>query len=243
MKTQGAPQGGTCGAGTASGANGARKPVVGLLIAAGYGRRFDPTGQRLKLEERIDGEMVAVRTARALLGGCDRVVAVLRRESTALADALAVAGCEITWVSGPEGMGTSIGCAARAAFCAETAGGALPHPRPAALLVQPADMPWLQAATVLRLAGAVAPNREPIVLPVYRGQDGHPVRFDARLAPALAGLAGERGARALLQRHPAHRIAVSDAGEDGSAPPAGTCSPSMWITRRPTSTPSARSTA
>ncbi len=215
MGTQGAPQGEASGASEASeagGASGLPRPVVGLLIAAGYGRRFDPSGQRSKLEERIDGEMVAVRTARALLGGCDRVVAVLRRESTALADALALAGCEITWVSGPEGMGTSIGCAARAALGAETGGGAIPHCRPAALLVQPADMPWLEAGTVLQLAGAVAPNRDPIVLPVYRGQDGHPVRYDAPLAPALAGLVGERGARALLQRHPAHRIAVSDAG-------------------------------
>ena len=65
------------------------RPVVGLLIAAGFGRRFDPTGRRVKLEERIDGEMVAVRTARALLAGCDLVVAALRRESTVLTDALA----------------------------------------------------------------------------------------------------------------------------------------------------------
>ncbi len=188
-------------------------PVVGLLIAAGYGRRFDPSGRRSKLEERIDGEMVAVRTARSLLAGCDRVIAVLRHESTALADALATAGCEIAWVSGPEGMGTSIGCAARAALGADMAGGAaMPPSQLAALLVQPADMPWLQPTTVRQLAGANAPNGEPIVLPVYRGQDGHPVRFDARLAPALASLAGERGARALLQRHPAHRIAVTDAG-------------------------------
>jgi molybdenum cofactor cytidylyltransferase len=179
------------------------RPVVGLLIAAGFGRRFDPTGRRAKLEERIDGEMVAVHTARALLAGCDLVMAAVRRESTALTDALAEAGCEIAPVSGPEGMGTSIACAARAALAAVGV---------RAVLVQPADMPWLEAATVREVAGAVVPNGEPIVLPVYRGQDGHPVRFDALLVPALARLAGERGARDLLQRHPAHRIAVSDVG-------------------------------
>src|SRR5690606_23081098 len=81
-----------------------------------------------------------------------------------------------------------------------------------ALLVQPADMPWLQAATVQLLAATVPPDGELIVLPTYRDQDGHPVRFDGRLAPELAALTGERGARALLQRHAAHRIAVSDAG-------------------------------
>ena len=62
------------------------------------------------------------------------------------------------------------------------------------------------------VATAVAPNREPIVLPVHGGQDGHPVRFDASLGPDLARLTGERGARALLQRHPAHRIPVTDVG-------------------------------
>ena len=183
---------------------GTERPVVGLLVAAGFGRRFDPTGRRSKLEARIDGEMVAVRTARALLAGCDRVIAALRRESTVLADALGQAGCEIAWVSGTEGMGTSIGCAARAALAAPAA--------PGALLVQPADMPWLAAATVQRLCAAISPGGEPIVVPVFRGQDGHPVRFDGSLAPALAALSGERGARGLLQRHPTHRMPVADPG-------------------------------
>ena len=37
--------------------------IVALLVAAGYGRRFDPTGSHAKLEARIDGAMVAVQTA------------------------------------------------------------------------------------------------------------------------------------------------------------------------------------
>lgn len=190
-------------------APGARAPreggiVVGLLVAAGYGRRFDPSGRRAKLEERLDGTMVAVRTARALLAGCDRVVAAVRPESVALASELARAGCEIARVSGPEGMGTSIGCAARAVP-------AWPDPL-RAVLVQPADMPWLSAQTVRLLAGTVAAGGEPIVLPVFRGQDGHPVRFDAALLPELAALSGERGARPLLLRHPTHRIPVDDIG-------------------------------
>jgi molybdenum cofactor cytidylyltransferase len=177
--------------------------VIGILVAAGYGRRFDPSGARSKLEEPIDGVMVAVRTAQALLAGCDRVVAAVRPESTRLATALARAGCIIAPVSGPEGMGTSIGCAARTAR-------ADPHLR--ALLVQPADMPWLAPGTVRLLAEAAAPAGQGIIVPTFRGQDGHPVRFDARLAGELAGLSGERGARPLVLRHPPHRIPVDDAG-------------------------------
>ena len=52
--------------------------IVGLLVAGGYGRRFDPTGARSKLEVRLDGVMVAARTAQSLLAGCDRVIAVVR---------------------------------------------------------------------------------------------------------------------------------------------------------------------
>lgn len=177
--------------------------VIGLLVAAGRGRRYDPGGARSKLEVRIDGAMVAVRTAQALLAGCDRVIAVVRPESVALAEQLRLAGCEIALVTGDEGMGTSIACGARAA---------LAYPRVRALLVQPADMPWLDADSVRRVAQADASPGQLIVVPVFRGQDGHPVRFDVSLAPALMQLGGDRGARQLLLDHPPLRIPVDHAG-------------------------------
>ena len=177
--------------------------IVGLLVAAGYGRRFDPTGARSKLEVRLDGVMVAVRTAQSLLAGCDRVIAVVRAESAPLADELARAGCEISQVSGEEGMGNSIACGARTA---------LRHEATRMLLVQPADMPWLAVASVRQVAQAAAQSGQLIVVPTYKGQDGHPVRFDASLVPALAQLSGERGARHLLLRYPPLRIPLDDAG-------------------------------
>lgn len=205
--------------------------IVGLLVAAGHGRRFDPTGARSKLEVRIGGVMVAVRTAQALLACCDRVIAAVRPESTNLADELAHAGCEISVIGGEEGMGNSIACAARQAAR---------HDALRMLLVQPADMPWLEVSSVRRVVGAEAgegqpnlgpnlnlnpnPNPDPdsdpghagekrlIVLPTYRGRDGHPVRFDRTLLAALSGLTGDRGARPLLMLHPPLRIAVDDPG-------------------------------
>lgn len=182
---------------------GAPGAVVGLLVAAGRGRRFDPTGARSKLEARLDGEMVAVRTARALLAGCDRVIAAVRPESDSLSAALRQAGCEIAPVGGDEGMGNSIACGARAALL---------HEDLRLLLVQPADMPWLAGASVRQVAQAVAQDGQVIVLPTFGGQDGHPVRFDRRIVPALAQLSGERGARHLLRRHPPLRIPLDDAG-------------------------------
>jgi molybdenum cofactor cytidylyltransferase len=177
--------------------------IVGLLVAAGHGRRFDPTGARSKLEAFLDGMMVAVRTAQPLLAQCDRVIAAVRPESTQLADALARAGCEIATVTGEEGMGNSIACGARHAASYEAL---------RMLLVQPADMPWLGPMSVRQVVRAQAAGGQLIVVPTYRGQDGHPVRFDRSLVPALAQLSGERGARQLLQRHPPLRIPVDDAG-------------------------------
>ncbi len=176
---------------------------VGLLVAAGFGRRFDPSGTVSKLETLLDGTMVAVRTAQALLTQCDKVIAAVRPESTWLAAALAAAGCEIALVTGEEGMGTSIACGARLVASQEA---------PGAVLVQPADMPWLDPASVRAVVQAKTPGGELIVVPTYHGRDGHPVRFDCSLLPDLSRLSGERGARRLLQRHPPHRIAVDDAG-------------------------------
>ena len=175
--------------------------IAGLLVAAGYGRRFDPTGARAKLEERIAGMMVAVRTARALLAHCDSVIACVRPASPRLAEALAAAGCDIETVHGEEGMGNSIACGARRAASIEGLD---------ALLVQPADMPWLTAASVR--AVVQAPGDRLVVLPTWRGQDGHPVRFHASLLPELAALSGEPGARQVLMRHPPLRIPVDHAG-------------------------------
>ena len=175
--------------------------IAALLIAAGFGRRFDPTGRRSKLEARIDGTMVAVRTARALLGSCDRVLACVRPAAAELAQALAAEGCEIVAVAGEEGMGSSIAGGARRAA---------DLPGIAELLVQPADMPWLSASSVRAIVQA--PRDRRIVLPTWQGQDGHPVRFDRTLLPDLMALSGDRGARQLLLQHPPLRIAVDHDG-------------------------------
>ena len=147
--------------------------------------------------------MVAVRTAQPLLSQCDRVIAAVRPESLQLSAALAATGCEIAEVTGEEGMGNSIACGARLAAR---------HEAMTMMLVQPADMPWLAASSVRQVVQAQPRAGELIVVPTYQGQDGHPVRFNRSLVPALTRLSGERGARQLLLRHPPLRIAVDDAG-------------------------------
>jgi molybdenum cofactor cytidylyltransferase len=194
--------------------------VFGILLAAGRGRRFDPSGHRSKLEAEIDGEAVAVRACRSLVQGCDRVFAVCRADQPGLVAALRRTGAQVVELdvagagAATEGMGLSLAAGARA-----VAADAAPGDR---VLVLPADMPWLEARTVRAIADAAAAD-DAIVVPVLdhdvanaapvagpSAGGGHPVRFPARLLPELAALAGDIGARELLQRHPVHRLVVAD---------------------------------
>ncbi len=182
-------------------------PVVGLLLAAGLGRRFDPDGKRDKLLADAGGLAVATRSARALASACDRVIAVLRPGSTMVHDALAAGGI-IEFVECPDarlGMGHSLACGVLAATMLQ----------PRRLVVALADMPWLASATIRALVTAA--DREHaqaglIVVPEYHGQRGHPVVFGATHLAALARCSGDRGAATLLAEYPVERIAVDDAG-------------------------------
>lgn len=202
--------------------------MVGLLLAAGIGRRFDPDGRRDKLLADAEGVAVATRSARKLVAGCDRVIAVIRPASAALRTALAAGGI-VDFTECPDarlGMGHSLAHGALAAAAL----------RPRRLVVALADMPWIDVATIQALvdaadaangvkggAGADVAGKPAagspgssgaglIVVPEYRGQRGHPVVFGVAHLAALARCEGDRGAAALLAEYPVRRIAVEDAG-------------------------------
>lgn len=173
--------------------------IVGILLAAGSGSRFG--GDKL-LHPLADGMPLALAAARGLLAACDRVVAVLRPGSEALAEHLAALGC--TLVVAPEatlGMGHSLAAGVRAS--AEAGG----------WLVGLADMPGIAAATYQGVAAALRQGHA-IVAPVYQGRRGHPVGFAAVWYGALSNLQGDAGARAILVNYPAqvHLLPVADAG-------------------------------
>ena len=183
--------------------------IVGLLLAAGRGARFDPSGQTSKLLAPSPvgphvGLPVAVATAYPLRSVLPRVLAVVRPADTPpqrrLHDLLAAAGCEL--VINPhadDGIGTSI--AAGVAASADAGG----------WLVALADMPAIDAGTVAAVRDALAAGAVSAA-PWYRGQRGHPVGFAAPLRTALLALQGDTGARAVLQAHPPQRIDVDDPG-------------------------------
>lgn len=100
--------------------------------------------------------------------------------------------------AGHPGMGDSIAAAVRAT--ADAAG----------WMILPGDLPLVQPRTLRELATAL-PGRE-VVVPVYQGRRGHPVRFAAGLGPALMALSGDRGAADIARRSGISELAVADAG-------------------------------
>lgn len=179
---------------------------VGLLLAAGHGRRFAAIapGQDKLLAPLAPGLSVAQAAATALCAATGRTIAVTRADQTALRTLLASAGCEVL-VVGPEanGMGDSLAAAAR--HLLNTAA-----PGEQSCLIALADMPWLRDDTCQQVAQAA--REHSIVVPTWQGRRGHPVAFCRALWPELATLSGDTGARSLLARHPVTELAVDDAG-------------------------------
>jgi molybdenum cofactor cytidylyltransferase len=175
---------------------------VGILLAAGRGRRFDPAGQRNKLLQPLDGEPVVVASARKLLAAVPRVVAVVPPLDAGVGGQLAALGCDVTVCPDADsGMAASLTHAIRHS---------LPS-NPQAWLVALGDMPYVDPATLRRLVDALAAGAG-IAAPVLDGRRGNPVGFGAVHLDALLALSGDAGARRLLQTFPVTEVPVDDPG-------------------------------
>jgi len=83
---------------------------VGILLAAGKGVRFDPSGTQNKLMQTMpSGDAVAVASARVLLSVVPLVMAVVRPGADSLAAALREVGCRVVVCpNADQGMGASL---------------------------------------------------------------------------------------------------------------------------------------
>jgi molybdenum cofactor cytidylyltransferase len=178
---------------------------VGILLAAGRGRRFDPLGQRNKLLQILPdsgNDPVVVASARKLLAVLDTVIAVVPPDDGGVGALLSSAGCEVTVCpEADSGMGASL---------VHAIASSLPR-KPEAWLVALGDMPHVAPATLQRLAGALAAGA-PIAAPVMNGRRGNPVGFGRVHLDTLLALGGDQGARRLLQSFPVTEVPVDDPG-------------------------------
>ncbi len=167
--------------------------VVGILLAAGFSRRF---GQADKLMQPLhDGTPVAMASARNLLQALPRVVAVIRPENTVLHTALLSLGAHIAVcdADAPE-MADSLKLGIQAAHAQ--------FPALSGYVLALADMPFIAPATMAAVAGQLLAGAQ-IVQPVFAGQRGHPVGFSSTYRSELLAVSGDQGARAVLKRHAA----------------------------------------
>lgn len=176
--------------------------TVGILLAAGRGRRFDPSGARNKLLQTLDGGggAVVAASARTMLAVLPRVVAVVRPGDDAVAAQLAALGCEvIVCEQADSGMAASLVHGIR-------------HTRQAeGWLVALGDMPRVLPSTLQSLQAALEQGAG-IAAPVHQGRRGNPVAFSRLHLPLLLALEGDQGARSILKQHPVNDVAVDDIG-------------------------------
>jgi CTP:molybdopterin cytidylyltransferase MocA len=189
-------------------------PVVGVLLAAGGGRRMG--GPKALL--RDPGGRTFVDRAVGVLreGGCRQVLVVLGAAADEVAAALAEAG----WTAGTGvdvvvagEWATGMGASLRRGLSALATGAALSGGRPSdacAALVTLVDLPDVTAGVVARLlAAGTAPDT--LARVAYDGVAGHPVLLGADHWAGVAATAdGDRGARDYLAARPVTLVECGD---------------------------------
>lgn len=183
-----------------------QRPVVGVLLAAGRGSRFDAAGVANKLLALLpDGTPVAVQAARHLKQALGDVVAVVPAAAThgaqveQLVALLREAGCEVLrYAEAARGMGASL------------AAGVAARPQAGGWVIALADMPWIAPETITQVANAL--DSHSCVAPFHAGQRGHPIGFGADFFAGLTSLDGDEGARRLIDPHKLIRVETDDAG-------------------------------
>ena len=176
--------------------------TVGILLAAGRGRRFDPEGARNKLLALLpSNEPVVAASARALLAVIPRVIAVVAPGDDAVGQVLRGAGCDVVVCDDADrGMAASLVHALRHSL-----------PDAQSWLVALGDMPHVRTTTIAALCAQLEQGAD-IAAPVCQGKRGNPVAFSRMYLPDLLALEGDQGARAILQTRQVHQVAVDDPG-------------------------------
>jgi molybdenum cofactor cytidylyltransferase len=179
--------------------------LVGILLAAGRGKRFDPSGVQNKLLQTLrgdddGGDVVVAASARNMLAVLPRVLAVVRPGDDKVAALLGGLGCEVRVCADADlGMAASLTTAIEHTKGAE------------GWLIGLGDMPHVRPDTMRALIATIERGVR-IAAPVYEGRRGNPVAFSSFHLPLLLALDGDQGARAILKSHAVSEVIVDDIG-------------------------------
>ena len=184
--------------------------LSGVILAAGRSTRMGrpklllPLGGRCLLQHVVDA---------ALASRLDEVVLVLGSEAEELRAALELPKPQRVEIRVCDGASPQLSDSLRCGLAGVSQ-------RATAVAILLGDQPGIRALSIDRLAEAFLAADRPVVRPVYceapgREVPGHPVFLSRRVWPQLEALRGDRGAGALLARHPEwlHEVRI-----DGPAP-------------------------
>ncbi|HWC34013.1 MAG TPA: nucleotidyltransferase family protein [Mycobacteriales bacterium] len=178
--------------------------IIGVVLAAGAGRRFG--GPKALVE--LDNELLVERAARLLReGGCAEVAVVLGASADAVRQTATLPGARLVVAQDWEqGQAASLRAGLEAAASTDAD----------AVVVALVDQPWVGAEAVARLIAAGQSGAEAAVA-TYDGQPRNPVLLARPVWAEVAdAAAGDVGARAWLRANPARVVAV---GCDGTGDP------------------------
>lgn len=181
--------------------------VIGVLLAAGAGRRY---GTPKGLLTDPDGTPWVARSADVLAGGgCDPVLVVVGAEADRVATLVPADHPVVRAEDWVEGMGASL----RTGLLAALAAAGADPPRPAvAAMIGLVDTPGVVVPVTRRLVAIAEPGV--LARAAYRGELGHPVLIGREHWPGLIESAGgDRGARDYLAGRDVTLVECGDVGD------------------------------
>ena len=169
--------------------------IAAIVLAAGLARRMG----RQKLLLDLKGKPVIRWSIEGVLPHVDDCIVVTGRDDAALRTALRDLSVRFAVNPRPQdGQGSSI-----------AVGAAALEPSTAAALVVLGDQPLTPPSVIPALLAAQQASGKAIAAPSYRGTRGTPVLFAASVFAELRALAGDSGARAVVQARP-DRVEIVD---------------------------------
>jgi molybdenum cofactor cytidylyltransferase len=166
----------------------ARSHIAILLLAAGSSSRFGSPKQLLPYKGRA---LIRHLTEVALESNADQTYVILGSNSERMLSELRLLSLRIVENSAwKEGLASSIRAGVRA----------LPNDVDAAIIML-ADQPFVSREILNALIEKHRTSDKPIVASEYAGTVGVPALFARSLFPELLKLRGDRGAKAVIQRH------------------------------------------